>query len=214
MTTQVKICGLRTLDALQAALDGGAEHVGFVFFPPSPRNIAPEAAVPLAAEARGRARIVALMVDPDDALIDRVVAAIDPDMLQLHGEETPARVAEIRRRWGKPAMKAIKVETTADARRALDYRAVADLILFDARPPAGATRPGGHGAAFDWHVLDKIKAEITHFMLSGGLTPGNVAEAIRITGAPMVDVSSGVERQPGEKDLPLIGSFIRAAKGV
>lgn len=214
MTTHVKICGLRTDEALGAALDGGADSVGFVFFPPSPRNIAPADARPLAARARGRARVVALLVDPDDALIDQVVTIVDPDMLQLHGEETPARVGAIRKRWGKSVMKAVKIETGADARKALDYRAVADLILFDARPPAGATRPGGHGAAFDWHVLDDIKTELPRFMLSGGLTPGNVAEAIGITGAPMVDVSSGVERRPGEKDPDLIRAFLRAAKAL
>jgi phosphoribosylanthranilate isomerase len=211
MTTRVKICGLRTEAALEAALAGGADYVGLVFFPPSPRNIAPEAARPLAAQARGRARIVALLVDPDDALIDSVVAAADPDILQLHGKESPQRVAEVRRRWGKPVMKAIPVATAADAQAALDYADVADLILFDARAPRDATRPGGHGAAFDWTLLAGVKGRLP-FMLSGGLTPDNVAEAIRITGAAMVDVSSGVESRPGEKDPELIRRFLRAAK--
>jgi phosphoribosylanthranilate isomerase len=209
---KVKICGLKTEAALKAALAGGADYVGLVFFPPSPRNITPEAAKPLAAHARGRAKIVALLVDPDDALIEAVVAAVDPDLLQLHGDETPERVAEVRRRWGKPVMKAIKVATAGDASATFDYTESADLILFDARAPKDSTRPGGHGAAFDWHLLDTVKGRMP-FMLSGGLTPDNVAEAIRATGAPMVDVSSGVERSPGEKDPDLIRCFLQAAKG-
>ncbi len=212
-TTKVKICGLTTEAALEAALAGGADYVGLVFFPPSPRNLAPEAARGLAAKARGRARLVALMVDPDDALIEAVVAAADPDILQLHGEETPERVAEVRRRWGRPVMKAIKVETAADAEAALRYRSTADLVLFDARAPWESTRPGGNGAAFDWHALAGVKEQVA-YMLSGGLTPDNVADAIRATGAGMVDVSSGVEARPGEKDPELIRRFLRAAKGV
>jgi phosphoribosylanthranilate isomerase len=210
-TTQVKICGLKTDAALDAALAGGADYVGLVFFPPSPRNITPEEARPLAARARGRAKIAALLVDPDDALLDAVMAAVDPDVLQLHGEETPERVRQIKRRLGKPVMKAIKVATAGDAETALDYAGVADLILFDARAPKDATRPGGHGAAFDWRLLDGIKERVP-FMLSGGLTPDNVAEAIRITGAAMVDVSSGVESRPGEKDPELIRRFLQVAK--
>jgi phosphoribosylanthranilate isomerase len=211
-TTKVKICGLRTESALAVALDGDADYVGLVFFPPSPRNLSPEAARPLAARARGRARIVALTVDPDDALIDAVVAAVDPDLLQLHGEESPERVAEVRRRWAKPVMKAIKVETARDAQAALRYRGVADLILFDARAPKGSPLPGGNGAPFDWRALTGVKDQVA-YMLSGGLTPDNVAEAIRVTGATMVDVSSGVEAQPGEKDPELIRRFLRSAKG-
>jgi phosphoribosylanthranilate isomerase len=212
-TTKVKICGLKTEAALEAALAGGADYVGLVFFPPSPRNITPEAARPLAARARGRAKIVALLVDPDDALVEAVVTAVNPDLLQLHGDETPERVSEVRRRWGKPVMKAIKVASAEDAQAAFDYAGVADLILFDARAPKDSTRPGGHGAAFDWNLLSGIKGRMP-FMLSGGLTPDNVAEAIRITGATMVDVSSGVESRPGEKDPELIRRFLRVAKGV
>jgi phosphoribosylanthranilate isomerase len=210
-TTKVKICGLTTDAALEAALAAGADYVGLVFFPPSPRNVTMETARPLAAKARGRAKVVALMVDPDDALVDRVVAAVDPDLLQLHGEETPERVAEVRRRSAKPVMKAIKVETAEDAQAALAYRGVADLILFDARAPWDATRPGGNGAAFDWSALAGVKDEVA-YMLSGGLTPDSVAEAIRVTGAAIVDVSSGVEVRPGEKDPDLIRRFVRAAK--
>ena len=212
MATKVKICGVKTQTALDAALAGGADYVGLVFFPPSPRNVAPAAAKALAEQARGRAKIVALMVDPDDALIDTVMARAAPDLLQLHGEETPERAADIRRRWGTPVMKAIKVETAQDARAALGFREAADLILFDARAPADSTRPGGNGAPFDWHTLLGVEARLP-FLLSGGLTPDNVAEAIRVTGAPVVDVSSGVETSPGEKDPELILRFLRAVKG-
>ena len=212
MATKVKICGVKTQTALDAALAGGADYVGLVFFPPSPRNVAPAAAKALADQARGRAKIVALMVDPDDALIDTVMARAAPDLLQLHGEETPERAADIRRRWGTPVMKAIKVETAQDARAALGFREAADLILFDARAPADSTRPGGNGAPFDWRTLLGVKDQVP-FMLSGGLTPDNVAEAIRATGAAIVDVSSGVESSPGEKDPELIRRFLRAAKG-
>ncbi len=210
-TTKVKICGLTTEAALEAALAWGADYVGLVFFPPSPRNLSPEAARPLAARARGRAKVVALMVDPDDALLDAVVASVDPDILQLHGEESPERVAEVRRRWAKPVMKAIKVETAEDAEAAFRYRGAADLILFDARAPKDATRPGGNGAPFDWRALAGVKDRVA-YMLSGGLTPDNVAEAIRATDAAIVDVSSGVEASPGKKDPDLIRRFLRAAK--
>lgn len=209
--TKVKICGLNSEAALAAALDGGADYVGLVFFPPSPRNLSPAAARPLAAMARGRARIVALMVDPDDALIEEVVAAVDPDLLQLHGEESPDRVAEVRRRWAKPVMKAVKVETAEDAQGALAYKGIADLILFDARAPEGSPLPGGNGLPFDWRALAQVKDKVA-YMLSGGLTPDNVAEAIRVTGAAIVDVSSGVELRPGEKDPAQIRRFLRAAK--
>lgn len=211
MTTKVKICGLKTAAAVEAALAGRADYVGFVFYPPSPRNISPEVAAEIAARARGRAKIVALLVDPDDALLERVVTALAPDLIQLHGQETPERVVRIRRRFKRPVMKAVKVETAEDASEALRYRAAADLILFDAKAPKDSTRPGGHGAVFDWHNLEGIKGRMP-FMLSGGLTPDNVAEAIRITGAAAVDVSSGVETRPGEKDLALIARFLAAAK--
>ena len=212
MTTKIKICGLKTEHAVEAALAGGADFVGFVFFAPSPRNVDPARAAALAAKVRGRAKIVALMVDPSDVLINEVVATLGPDLIQLHGEETPARAAEVRARWGIPIMKAIPVETVDDASAALSFSAT-DLILFDARAPADGTRPGGNGASFDWRMLMGVKEKVA-FVLSGGLTPDNVAEAIRLTGATMVDVSSGVESRPGEKDPTLIARFLRAAKGV
>jgi phosphoribosylanthranilate isomerase len=212
MPTKVKICGLKTPAALEAALAGGADYVGLVFFPASPRNVAPEVAAALAAAARGRAKIVALTVDPDDALLDAIAAAAAPDLIQLHGDETPERVAEIRARWGRQVIKAVSVETADDVQEASRYRGVADLVLFDARAPAASTRPGGNGAPFDWRSLLGIR-DGQPFVLSGGLTPDNVAEAIRLTGAAVVDVSSGVESRRGEKDPELIARFLRAAKG-
>ena len=213
MTTKVKICGVKSGIALDAALDAGADYVGLVFFDHSPRNIAPKEAGELANRARGRAGVVALMVDADDAQIDAVIGAASPDLLQLHGDESVERVADIRRRWGRPVIKAVKVETEQDARSALIYRGTADLILFDARAPADSTRPGGNGAPFDWRTLMGVRDQVP-YLLSGGLTADNVAEAIRITGAGWVDVSSGVEIRPGEKDPGLIRRFIKAAKGV
>ena len=212
MATKVKICGLKTETALEAALDGGADYVGLVFFPPSPRYVSPARAAAIAAKARGRAKIVALLVDPDDALIADVMAAAAPDILQLHGQETRERVAEIRSRWGIPVMKAVAVETADDARAGLRFASAADLILFDARAPEESSRPGGNGAPFDWRLLADVTG-LAPFVLSGGLTPDNVAEAIRITGATIVDVSSGVESRPGEKDPELIRRFLGAAKG-
>jgi len=211
MATKVKICGLKTETALEAALDGGADYVGLVFFPPSPRYVSPARAAAIAAKARGRAKIVALLVDPDDALIADVMAAVAPDILQLHGQETRERVAEIRSRWGIPVMKAVAVETADDARAGLRFASAADLILFDARAPEESSRPGGNGAPFDWRLLADVTG-LAPFVLSGGLTPDNVAEAIRITGATIVDVSSGVESRPGEKDPELIRRFLGAAK--
>lgn len=214
VATKVKICGLRTAETLQAALSAGAEFVGLVFFPPSPRDVSLEVGARLAALARGRAKVVALLVDADDALISDVVTLVRPDFLQLHGDEGPARVAEVKARWGVPVIKAIKVATAADVRGALEFAGVADLILFDAKPPSDASRPGGHGAVFDWSLLDLVKDRLGPFMLSGGLDPANVAQAIAATGAAAVDVSSGVEVRRGEKDPDLIRHFLQAAKAL
>ena len=210
---KVKICGINTAEAMAAALEARADLVGLVFFPPSPRNLSLAEAAPLADYARGFAAIVALVVDADDALLARIMSEINPDMVQLHGQESPERVADIRDTFGKPVMKAIRVETAEDAKAALAFREAADLILFDAKPPKGADRPGGHGVAFDWHVLDAVRNQVA-FMLSGGLTPDNVGAAIRATGATVVDVSSGVESSPGRKDPALIRAFISAAHAV
>jgi phosphoribosylanthranilate isomerase len=213
MATEVKICGLRSAPALDAALAGGADYVGFVFYPRSPRNIEPAAARALAARARGRAKIVALLVDPDDALLDNVMNIVAPDIVQLHGAETPERVAEVARRFGKPVMKAVAVASPDDVTVALQYAGHAERILFDAKPLPGEALPGGNGIAFDWQALAGVAGRVD-FMLAGGLTPGNVGEAIRLTGARAVDVSSGVESRPGEKDPELIRRFIQAAKTV
>ncbi|MBN9280190.1 MAG: phosphoribosylanthranilate isomerase [Hyphomicrobium sp.] len=215
MAVKVKICGIKTPEALQAALAARADLVGFVFYPPSPRSLAPEVAAELVELARGQATIVALIVDADDAQIERIVQTVNPDMLQLHGSETPERVIEITRRWGKSVIKAIKVETAADAAQALAYVGIARLVLFDAKAPkdlAGAL-PGGNGLAFDWHLLDGVKDRVP-YMLSGGLTPENVGAAITATGATIVDVSSGVETAPGIKSPDLIRRFIDAARAV
>jgi phosphoribosylanthranilate isomerase len=211
MSLIVKICGLSTPKALEVALDEGADMVGFVFFPPSPRHLAFESARLLGECVRGRARKVALTVDADDAWFDAIVASLRPDMLQLHGKETAARVTALKERFGLPVMKAVPIAQKHDLALAADYIAVADRILFDARAPKDATRPGGLGKTFDWRLLEKLVLGVP-FMLSGGLDAGNVAEALRITNAPGVDVSSGVERAPGEKDLDKIRAFIRAAR--
>jgi phosphoribosylanthranilate isomerase len=211
MALIVIICGLSTPEALDVALDAGAEMVGFVFFPRSPRNVAPAAARALGVRVHGRAGKVALTVDADDALFDAIVDNLQPDLLQLHGNETPARIASLRKRFGLPLMKAIPVETKPDLAAVTTYESVADRLLFDARAPREATRPGGLGKSFDWHLLENLDLKLP-FMVSGGLDAGNVAEALWITRATGVDVSSGVERAPGVKDPDKIRSFIRAAR--
>ncbi len=211
MTFKVKICGIKTGAAMDAAVDAGADYVGLVFFARSPRNVDLATAARLAERARGRAQVVALVVDASDRLLDDIVAAVAPDILQLHGTETPQRVAEIASRTKRPVMKAIAVASKADALRALDYKPAADLILFDAKPPPGADLPGGNGVAFDWTLIADAKDHVA-YMLSGGLTAENVVAAIRQTGANNVDVSSGVESAPGVKDAGLIRRFLQAAK--
>ena len=211
MSLIVKICGLSTPEALDVALDAGADMVGFVFFPPSPRNLSFDAARALGQRVRGRAQKVALTVDADDAFIDAVVKALKPDMLQLHGMESTARVEAMRQVFGLPVMKALPIAVKGDLDRVARYAAVADRLLFDARAPREATRPGGLGKTFDWHLLENLDPGLP-FMLSGGLDADNVADALRITRAPGIDVSSGVERAPGEKDPDKIRAFIRAAR--
>jgi phosphoribosylanthranilate isomerase len=211
MSLTVKICGLSTPETLDVALQAGADMVGFVFFPASPRHISLETARALGRQAKGRAVKVALTVDADDATLANVVETLRPDILQLHGVESVARLRDIRQTFGLPLMKAIPVESPGDLAALAGYAAVADRILFDARAPKGATRPGGLGAPFDWHVLEKLDLNLP-FMVSGGLNAGNVADAVRITRAGGVDVSSSVERAPGVKDPELIRTFIRAAR--
>ena len=213
MSVRVKICGIKDEAGLFAAVEARADLLGFVFYPKSPRFLTPEAAAPLATYIRGVAASVALVVDADDATLDEIVATMNPDMLQLHGHESPSRVREVRARHGKPVMKAIAVASAADVERAAEYLDGADLILFDARPIEGAILPGGNGLPFDWRLLAGVTGKIP-FMLAGGLTAGNVAEAVRLTGARAVDVSSGVEVSPGVKDPELIHRFLSAAKGI
>jgi phosphoribosylanthranilate isomerase len=211
MSVIVKICGLSTPEALDVALDAGADMVGFVFFAPSPRHLTFERAHALASRVLERAQKVALTVDADDALLDAVVEALQPDMLQLHGTESPARVEAVRRMFGLPVMKALPIAAKSDLDGIARYAGIADRLLFDARAPREATRPGGLGKPFDWHLLENLDPGVP-FMLSGGLDAANVGEALRITRAPGVDVSSGVERAPGEKDPDKIRAFVRAAR--
>jgi phosphoribosylanthranilate isomerase len=211
MSLLVKICGLSTRETLEVALDAGADMVGFVFFPPSPRHLALERARDLGKQVEERAVKVALTVDADDATLDNIVDALAPDLLQLHGKETVARLRDIKQKFGLPVMKAMAVERASDLASLPGYAAVADRILFDARPPKGATRPGGLGAVFDWHVLEHLNLKVP-FMVSGGLNAGNLAEAVRVMRAGGVDVSSGVESAPGVKDSGMIQAFIRAAR--
>jgi phosphoribosylanthranilate isomerase len=209
VTVKVKICGVRTPAILEAVVATGADFIGLVFFAKSPRNLSVDQAATLADAARGRVGAVAVMVDPDDALIDQVAGTVRPDLLQLHGHETPERVAAIKARAGLPVVKAIAVSSLADIAAAEAYGGIADEILFDAKAAPEATLPGGNGVPFDWRIL---AAAHRPFAVSGGLNPANVAEAIRLTGPALVDVSSGVETAPGEKDQKLIVSFIQAAR--
>jgi phosphoribosylanthranilate isomerase len=213
MPVDVKICGLSTGDTVEAAIAAGAAMIGLVFFPKSPRNVSLERARALADQARGRARIVALTVDASDELIDDIAVTVEPDLFQAHGGEPPERIRSITARTGRPVIKAVKIGSLEDLAAALPYDRIASLIMYDARPPPGAGNglPGGNGVAFDWSLLSQRGSRRT-FILSGGLSPENVAEAIRVTGAPVVDVSSGVERAPGVKDPDLIRKFIEAAR--
>jgi phosphoribosylanthranilate isomerase len=211
MSLLVKICGLSTRETLDVALDAGADMVGFVFFPPSPRHVSLELGRDLGRQVKRRALKVALTVDADDAMLDNIMDALSPDIFQLHGKESVARLRDIKQRFGRPVMKVVPVATAADLAVLPGYAAVADRILFDARAPKDATRPGGLGEPFDWHLLENLELKLP-YMVSGGLDPRNVAEAIRVTRAGGVDVSSGVESAPGVKDPELIKAFIRAAR--
>ncbi|TPW28387.1 phosphoribosylanthranilate isomerase [Pararhizobium mangrovi] len=211
----IKICGLTSEDAVTAVLGGGASHLGFIFFARSPRHVTPERAGTLAAPARGRALVTAVTVDAEDDELDRIVAALEPDWLQLHGRERPERVHTVRTRYGLPVMKSFSIRTAADLAAIEAYADVADRLLFDAKPPAGAELPGGNGVSFDWRLLSVLDADVD-YMLSGGLDSGNVGEALRLTGARGIDASSGVESAPGTKDPARIAAFfeaVRAARG-
>ncbi len=209
MAASVKICGVKTEVALQAAIKGGADYVGCVLFPKSPRAVEPKDAYRLTQNIASKITKVALIVDADDALID--AAAGFADILQLHGSETPDRVTEVKARIGKPVIKAVSIAEKLDIDRARAYESVVDMLLFDAKPPKSGGLPGGNGISFDWQLLAGAGWKVP-WMLSGGLTPENVGEAIELTGAPIVDVSSGVECAPGEKDPDLIRAFLKAAQ--
>lgn len=211
MSLEIKICGLSTAETLEASLSAGADMVGMVFFAPSPRHVDLATAATLGAQARGRAQIVALTVDADDATLAAIIDALRPDMLQLHGRETPERVAAIRARFGLPVMKALGIASAEDLAALAAYEGVADRLLLDAKPPRGATLPGGNGVAFDWNLIAGLDPA-RPFMLSGGLDPENVADAVRLIHPPGLDVSSGVERGPGIKDPSRIEAFLRAAR--
>jgi phosphoribosylanthranilate isomerase len=211
MSLLVKICGLSTPETLETALEAGADMVGFVFFPPSPRHLSLETGGALGRQVKQRALKVALTVDADDATLGNIMDALSPDILQLHGQESVARLRDIKQRFGRPVMKAVPVATSADLAVLPGYAAIADRILFDARAPKDATRPGGLGAPFDWHLLENLDLKLP-YMVSGGLHADNIAEALRLTGAGGVDVSSGVESAPGVKDPGMIKAFIRAAR--
>lgn len=211
MSLIVKICGLSSRETLDAAIDAGADMVGLVFFGRSPRFVRMDDAAALADHARGRAEIVALTVNLDDSEISAIVERVRPDWLQLHGAEPVGRVAAIRKRFPQKVMKALGIRSPEDLAAVDDYAAVADCILLDAKPPAGSDRPGGNGASFDWTMLEGFRPRVD-WMLSGGLDPDNVGEALRISHAPGVDVSSGVESAPGRKDADRIRAFIAAAR--
>ena len=212
MPTLAKICGLSTPESVRAAVDGKAGYLGFVFFGKSPRNLAPAAAARLAEPVRGRGvSLVAVTVDPSDELLDELMASLAPDLIQLHGKEPPARVREVAVRTGAGAIKALSVSEPSDLDKARAYETVVEHLMFDARPPEGAALPGGTGARFDWTMLAGRRFARPWF-LAGGLDPWNVGEAVRQSGAPMVDVSSGVERGPGLKDPGLVSAFLDAVR--
>ena len=211
MSVAVKICGLNSAAAADAAVRAGADFGGLVFFAKSPRHLEIDAAARLAERMRMRLKLAALVVDPDDTLLAQIADHVKPDFFQLHGKESVARAADIRARFRTPLIKALAVAEPSDLQRAAEYEGVADYFLFDTPPAADATRPGGHGVAFDWQMLKGRRFNRPWFM-AGGLTPANVARAIEISGAAMVDVSSGVESAPGVKSESLIADFVAAAK--
>ena len=211
MGVQAKICGISTPEAVTAALAGGAAYLGFMFFEKSPRNIAPDAAWRLAQPVRGKATVVAVMVDPTDAEADRIAQILKPDLIQLHGKETPSRARAIAERTGAGIIKVLPVAEAADFAAAGDYETVAEHLMFETKPAKDAERPGGLGVAFDWTLLAGRRFQRPWF-LAGGLDPWNLGQAVQQSGAPIADVSSGVERGPGLKDPALIAAFLDAAK--
>lgn len=211
MKTIIKICGLSTTQTINAAINAGADWIGLVHFKKSPRHVDGEEARRLAGHARGRTKIVSLVVNADDEALDAIMRDVKPDIVQCHGSETPARILEIKSRYDLLVMKAIGISVSDDLAAITPYVGIADHILLDAKPPKDALLPGGNGATFDWDILKGLPDDVP-FMLSGGLSPDNVQEAIERVRPFGVDVSSGVEAQPGVKDISMIESFIRAAR--
>ena len=209
MKPDIKICGLKTPETVERAVALGATHLGFIFFPKSPRNVAPEVAAELADPVRGRAKIVAVTVDADDDDLDDIVHLLKPDVLQMHGHETPERILHVRALYGLPVMKAFSVREAADLDRVVSFIGVADRFLFDAKAPAGSELPGGNGVSFDWEIMASLDGSVD-YMLSGGLNKDNVGQALASTRASGIDVSSGVESAPGVKDLRMIDEFFAA----
>lgn len=209
----VKICGLSRAGSVAAALDGGASHLGFIFFEPSPRSVTADKARQLTRPVSGRAVTVAVTVDADDRMLDEIVAGMEPGMLQLHGHESPARIDELKKRYGLPVMKAIPVRETGDLDAVKEYRGVADIFLLDAKPPAGSQLPGGNGIAFDWSLLADLDRKI-EYMLSGGIGTGNVEEALSVARPAGIDISSGVEIRPGVKDDEKIIAVLRQIRRI
>ncbi|ASY58711.1 Phosphoribosylanthranilate isomerase [Sinorhizobium sp. CCBAU 05631] len=212
----MKICGLKTAEAAEHAVALGATHIGFIFFPKSPRNIEPDDAGRVAERVRGRAKIVAVTVNADNDDLDEIVSALKPDILQLHGSEDPDRVLTIKAIYGLPIMKALSIRDASDLERIDAYVGIVDRFLLDAKPPAGSELPGGNGVSFDWRLLDALDGSVD-YMLSGGLNAENIGEALALTGASAVDISSGVESAPGVKDLKLMDAFfggVRRAEAV
>ncbi|EKF41697.1 phosphoribosylanthranilate isomerase [Nitratireductor indicus] len=211
MTLDIKICGLKTPEAVDAALAGGASHIGFIFFEKSPRNIGAEAAAELRKRALGKAQAVAVSVDATDDVLDAIVETMKPDMLQLHGKESPERVRAVKARYGLSVMKAFSIRDAADIAGIEPYRGVADRFLFDAKPPKGSELPGGNGIAFDWRLLSGLDDKVD-YMLSGGLNAANIGAALSAVSPRGIDISSGVESAPGEKNPDLIREFFSAVR--
>ena len=208
---EVKICGLKTPEAVETVLKNGASHIGFIFFPKSPRHVEPAQAAKLATAARGKAKIVAVTVNADDAQLDDIVAVLQPDILQLHGNETPERVSQVKQRYGLPVMKAFSIRENSDFDVVTPYQGIADRFLFDAKAPKGSELPGGNGVSFDWNLLN-ARQDLGNYMLSGGLNAENINVALAKTGSFAIDISSGVESEPGKKDIKLIDAFFVAVR--
>lgn len=209
MRPDVKICGLKTTEAIERAVVRGATHIGFIFFEKSPRHVEADVAAALCENVRGRVKVVAVTVDADNEDLDEIVAVLKPDILQLHGNETPERVLTIKALYGLPVMKAFSVRDADDLAKIKPYIDIADRFLFDAKPPVGSDLPGGNGVSFDWQLMRSLDADVD-YMLSGGLNRDNIEQALTITGAHGIDISSGVESAPGVKDLILIDAFFDA----